>query len=67
MHQVRGCIARGMQNQQRQRQLDSSFRPVPFESLSSSDSSSPEPDLVPRASWMKETEPNLSDEEADSL
>jgi hypothetical protein len=67
MHQVRGCIARGMQNQQRRRELDSSFRPVPFDSRSSSASSSPEPDLVPRAQWMKEAEPNLSGEEADSL
>ena len=66
MHVVRAYMARGMQKKQRQRR-DPSFRlPINRLSPSSSSSSSPEVQLVPRPQWTQDSQPDLSDEEADA-
>jgi hypothetical protein len=66
MHVVRGYVARGIEKRENKRR-DSSYRPpLGRVTPSSSANSSPETILVPRPQWIRDAQPELSDDEADA-
>jgi hypothetical protein len=66
MHVVRGYVTRSLEKREKKRS-DSSYRPpLGRNTPSSSTNSSPETILVPRPQWIREAQPDLSDDEADA-
>ncbi len=67
IHVVRGEIARSMKKKAKQKRDPSHRPPLNRESPFSSPSSSPEFTLVPRPQWIKDAQPDMSDDEADEI
>jgi hypothetical protein len=67
MHIVRGKMANAMKVKERQRRDPTHRPPLNRESLFSSASSSPDLKLVPRPQWIKDSQSDMSDEEADEI
>jgi hypothetical protein len=67
MHLVRGNIARGHDSRERHQRYAPYERTFDRDLSSPSSGSSPEPELVPRTQWMRDAQPDLSDEEADAI
>ena len=67
MHVVRGTIARSMKKKDKQKRDPSHRPPLNRESPFSSSSPSPELALVPRPQWIKDSQSDMSDDEADEI
>jgi hypothetical protein len=67
MHIIRGKIAKAMKVKERQRRDPTHRPPINRESPFSSASPSPDLKLVPRPQWIKDSQPDMSDDEADEI
>jgi hypothetical protein len=67
MYVVRGEIVRSMRKKEKQKRDPSHRPPLNRESSFSSPSSSPDFALVPRPQWIKDSQMDMSDDEADEI
>jgi hypothetical protein len=67
MHVVRNAIARSLDARNRHERYAPYERTFNLDLSSPSSGSSPEPELVSRPQWMRDAQPDLSDEEADAI